>query len=182
MSTGITLATACTQGAVIARDPLRRALRRPPPVRRALRRALRPRLRRRRLCAYRMARPAPRAVSAVAATARVKPALILVFRRLLLSATPTTLPLAAAWARAAAVSQNWIPVNPTAGVAPLLKHPVQPPATVLPGSSANRLGTRTSVLWRAKRDDSQGSILTQRDLHRRLLPLGTWVSEGKGEG
>src|SRR5215211_979781 len=116
-----------------------------------------------------MAGPAPskQPASAVAETARVAPAWSLVFRRMLSSATPTTLPpFAAARARAAAVSQNRA-VHSTAGVAPLLELAVQPPATVLPGSSANRLGTRPSVLWRARRDDSQGSVLTQRDLHRR---------------
>jgi hypothetical protein len=125
-----------------------------------------------------MGPPAPRAVSAVAETARVAPALLLVFRRLLLSATPTTLPLAPS---SAAVSQKWIPVIRTAGAA-LLKLPVQLPATVLPGSSAYRAGTRTSVLWCARRDDSQGSVLTQRDLHRRPLLLGPWVSKGKRGG
>src|ERR687889_1294794 len=69
----------------------------------------------------------------------------------------------------------------TAGAA-LLQLPVQPPATVLPGSSAYRAGTRTSVLWCARRDDSQGSVLTQRDLHRRPLLLGPWVSKGKRGG
>ena len=149
-----------TISAVAATAPAEAAGRRPPLRRRLPRPRLRRaqlRRRRRRLCAYRVAAapPAPRALSAVEETARVAPAWSLVFRRMLFAATPTTLPpLAAARARAAAVSQNWIPVNPTAGVAPLLKHPVQPPATVLPGSSANRLGTRTSVLWRARRDYS----------------------------
>src|ERR687889_667889 len=77
---------------------------------------------------------------------------LLVFRRLLLSATPTTLPLAGVSPRSAAVSQQWIPIIRTA-VAPLLQEPVQIPASVLPGSSAYRAGTITSVLWRARRDD-----------------------------
>src|SRR5918999_170503 len=74
----------------------RRRLRLPRPRRRRAQ----PRRRLRLLHAYRMAAPpAPRAVSAVAETARVAPALLLVFRRLLLPATPT-LPLTprAAWA------------------------------------------------------------------------------------
>src|SRR5918911_2705713 len=110
-----------------------------------------------------MAGPAPRKqpASAVAETARVAPAWSLVFRRMLRSATPTTLaPFARALASLAAVSQNRA-VKATAGVAPILQGNVSAPATVLPGSSAIPLGTRASVLWRARRDDSQGSVLTQ---------------------
>src|SRR5215218_9390445 len=112
------------------------------------------------LRADRMAAPAPATQSAVGSpsgeAAGMAPALSLVFSRLLLHATPTTLPPAAPQTRAATVSQKLLPIKRTAGVTSLLLC-VQRPATVLPGSSANRLGTRAFVLRRARGADSQGS-------------------------
>src|ERR687889_1148835 len=107
------------------------------------------------LRADRMAAPAPATLSAVAApsgeAAGMAPALSLVFSRLLLHATPTTLPPAAPQTRAATVSQKLLPIKRTAGVTSLLLS-VQRPATVLlyreSCSSANRLGTRAFVLRR----------------------------------
>jgi hypothetical protein len=103
---------------------------------------------------YRMAAPAPAAVSAVAATARVAPALILVFRRMLPPVTPASLSLAAAHSAAACVSETFL-VQDTAVVA-ALPLPVQPPATVLPGSSAGWLSPTGSVLRRARGSAYQG--------------------------
>jgi len=92
---------------------------------------------------YRTAGPAPAAVSAVAATARMAPALLLVFRRLLSPALLLSLALAASEA-AAHVSEKLL-VERTAREAALIFR-VPPPATVLLGITANRLGAGTCVL------------------------------------
>jgi len=78
---------------------------------------------------HRLAAPAPTAASAVAETARVAPALLLVFRRLLLPAPPGLALLTAS----VRIHQK---VHHSAGVTPTVVVLVVPRATVLPGNSA----------------------------------------------